>query len=248
MAFFHQGIVKYRILYIFIHVFQLGILLLKIGSPIYNGRYCSLKLVQIVMEAAIHVTVLVASLAFTVMEEFLFDHSTYICSHHDCKSNQHYFDGTIVIYVVISLLLFILVFCVIFLLYFYVKFFKTRIITKIKCVVLKVFVLLTFLVTDFAFEISFYWTDRLDEYTNRVVGTFTINSSFLELVFLVSLMAMFYLPRSRCCKKSKNNFDRAPLLTNSRIQCTNPESLWDHDSVPSYTVYDPPPEMSDCVT
>lgn len=91
-------------------VTTLGILLLKIGSPIYNGRYCS-QLVQVVMEAAIHVAVLLASLAFTVMEEFLFDHSPYICSHHDCKSNQHYFDGTIVIYVVISLLLFILMFC-----------------------------------------------------------------------------------------------------------------------------------------
>ena len=38
------------------------------------------------------------------------------------------------------------------------------------------------------------------------------------------------------------------VYTELNIQCTNPPSVWDHGNDPSTTVFNPPPEMSDCNT
>ena len=157
-------------------------------------------------------------------------------------NGKHLFYSNIVTYVLTSFVVIILVFCVIFLIHLYRRF---RGITRVKWEVLKLSILLVFLVTELVLELSLYLI-----YTgnNIVVATFTLNSTVLELVFVLSLMAMLHLPRSKCCKRSNKVTHRTPLLSNSNIQCTNPPSVWDHHNDPSTTVFNPPPEMSDCNT
>ena len=69
-----------------------------------------------------------------------------------------------------------------------------------------------------------------------------------ELVLLLPLIMVIYLPSTLCCKCHKRTPDHSPLLPNTEMQHTNPPSEWDHSNVPSITVSVHPNEMSDCET
>ena len=67
---------------------------------------------------------------------------------------------------------------------------------------------------------------------------------YLQLVILLVLVALVYLPDIHChrfCKCFKRAPDQRPLLVNSGTRHTNPASVWGHANDPSYTVYNPPP-------
>ena len=106
--------------------------------------------------------------------------------------------------------------------------------------------LLALLLTELALAALVSWIHK--SYT---VIVFAELAFFLELVILLVLLTLVYLPEIHChsfCKCFKGAPDQRPLLVNSGTQHTNPASVWDHANVPSYTVYSPPPEMTDCVT
>ena len=106
---------------------------------------------------------------------------------------------------------------------------------------------LVLLAMTMALDMSFYWMYQEEEYTSIFVG---INSSLLELCFFVTIMALLHLPSSECCRRNKapRENERMALLAASNIQGTNPPSVWNHANVPSHTVFEPPPEMTECVT
>ena len=223
-------------------VAMLGMLLTKIASPVFSKK-CTFepRSHSARCEVVTHVFISLSSLIFAAVEVF-FDYT--ICHSSTWAAKKLHQNVIFPIFVMSFVVLFILC-SVFFLLYLYVRFFrKVRITKKMKWQMFKFSILLMLLVIDLAFEISFYW---VFEETNLFVVHFTIiDSFFLEFVFIVTVMAMLYLPSSRCCKKNKSD-SRTPLLSN--IHPTNPPSVWNHRNTPSSTtVFNPPPEMSDCVS
>ena len=220
-------------------VAMLGMLFIRIASPVFTANCtCKIQSHSALFEVVTHVFISLSSLIFAAVEVF----TDTFCRSVTCATGKLYYI-IIPIFVMSFVVLFILC-SVIFLLYLYVRFFrKVRITKKMKWQVFKFSILLMLLVIGLTFEISFYWV--LGE-THLFIGHFTIDSSFLEFVFIVTVMAMLYLPSSRCCKKNKSDSHR-PLLSN--IHPTNPPSVWNHRNTPSSTtVLNPPPEMSDCVS
>ena len=225
-------------------VAMLGMLLIKIASPVISRNCtCNPQSHSALFEVVTHVFISLSSLIFTAGEVLS---GNTICYNGDCATNKFYVDGIFVIIFVMSLVVLFILCSVFFLIYLYVRFFrKVSITKKMKWQMFKFSILLMLLVIVLAFEISFYWV--LEETNpNLLIGHFTINSSFLEFIFIVTVMAMLYLPSSRCCKKNKSDSHR-PLLSN--IHPTNPPSVWNHRNTPSSTtVFNPPPEMSDCMS
>ena len=220
----------------------LGMLLTQIGSPVFNGTNCTQKLkshLSVVSEVFIHVLLSLSSVVFAVVVLFSADH---VCSDTSCDQKQFFINGVFVAIIIMSFVVLLILCTAIFLLYLYLKYFRrARITNKLKWPVFKFSVVLTLLVTDLTLQIFLYW---MEEETYIFVGGFTIIIDLLAFVFFVTVMAMLYIPRSKCCKEVP---DKTPLLANSHIQCTNPSSVWDHRNTPSDTVFNPPPEMSDCV-
>ena len=106
--------------------------------------------------------------------------------------------------------------------------------------------MLALLLTELVLLLLIY--SRHKDYTTVIVNELAI---FVELVIVLVVVVVVYLPDIHChsfCKCFKGAPDQRPLLVNSGTQYTNPASVWDHANDPSYTVYSPPPEMSDCVT
>ena len=223
-------------------VAMLGMLLIQIGSPVLSGKCTKLESCSTTFEIVIHVFISLSSLIFAAG---VFYGST-ICKNGDCATKKFDVDGIIVAIFVMSLVVLFILCSASFLLYLYIRFFRRVHVTKrVKWPVFRFSILLMLLVIDLAFEISFYWVLRE---TNLLIGDFTIDSYLLDFVFVVTVMAMLHLPSTRCCKKNKGVSHR-PLLSNSNIHPTNPPSVWNHRNTPSSTtVFNPPPEMSDCVT
>ena len=224
------------------------ILLIQAASPVID-RSWKQKLQStntVAVESVVHIIVSFLCLSFTVGEEFL-DHTTDICVYRDCG----HFDGANISYIIMMFLIFVIVLVAIVLVYVYVRFFRISGVTRrVKWAMTKFFTMLTLLVTTMALEISFYWMYEEEEYTSILVGEILINSSLLELCFFVTIMALLHLPSSECCRRNKapRENERMALLAASNIQGTNPPSVWNHANVPSHTVFEPPPEMTDCVT
>ena len=221
------------------------VLLIKIGSPVIDQLWKQRLQSNIVaVEVTIHIIVSLFCLSFSFGEEFLAD----ICVYRNCGPR---FDGTLIVYIIMSLVVCVIACIVTLLVYFYVRFCRIAgVATRVKSAIAKFFTVLTLLAINLAPEISFYWFDQAEEYTNVVVGEITINSSLLELCFFLSIMALLHLPSSECCRRNKapRENERTALLAASNIQGTNPPSVWNHANVPSHTVFEPPPEMTDCVT
>ena len=172
------------------------------------------------------------------------DHTTDICVYRDCG----HFDGANISYIIMMFLIFVIVLVAIVLVYVYVRFFRISGVTRrVKWAMTKFFTMLTLLVTTMALEISFYWMYEEEEYTSILVGEILINSSLLELCFFVTIMAL-------CTCQAVNVAEGTRHLEKTREwlfllhQTYNPPSVWNHANVPSHTVFEPPPEMTDCVT
>ena len=216
-----------------------GMLLIQVYSTVIYSCCNSMRKRLVIVEVAIHIIITVLSVVFSTGEEF-FDSTNDLCLDRICSSH---FDGTIVAYVILSLVVFILLCTVLSLVYVYVRYWKTvGIASRVRWTLLRCCIMLGILVADLAIELLFYWIDQGEEYTSIVVGEITINSSLLEISFLLLLTTLLFFPRSKCVKY---NSQRTPLLARSNLQCTNPPSLQDQANVPSYTVFSPPPEMSD---
>ena len=233
-----------RLIIVLYMVAILGMFLVQIGSPVLNKLTCTQKLKSqsvVLAEVITHVVMSLSSSVFAVVGLFSDKHA---CSYTGCNPNLFY--DEIVAVIIMSFGLLFISFSAIFLLYLYIRFFRRARITKrLIQPVLKFSFLLILLVTVLALEISLYWV--LEE-TKLLFGALAIDCYLLEFVFAVTVLAMLHLPRSKCCKRSSTVTHRTPLLSKSNIQCTNPPSVWDHHNDPSTTVFNPPPEMSDCVS
>jgi hypothetical protein len=114
---------------------------------------------------------------------------------------------------IFSLMGFIVLFILsaaIFLLYLYLEEQESQ--KKLKWAVFKFSVVLMLLVTDLTLEIFLYWIEE-----DYIFFRGFIIDYLLDFVFVVTVMAMLHIPRSKCCNKVSN---RTPLLANSRIQCS----------------------------
>ena len=207
----------------------LAILLFKIGAAIVLGewKHKPKPRLLLLLEVIIHILITVLSLSFSaVVTDFISDDIFYV------------------ILVVLILGLFVIIFL---LLYFHRKYSTTRGITRrAKWLLLEFSVLLALLLTELVLLLSIYWTRKY--YTALIVNELSI---VVVLVTLLAVVVVVYLPdihHHKYCKCFKAAPDQRPLLVNSGTQHTNPASVWDHANDPSYTVYSPPPEMTDCVT
>ena len=190
-------------------------------------------------EFIFHPILHVLSLSLVAIEIFS---NTSICKK-SCEHGQ-YFSGTRIVTIWYIFLLFILIglfINIILLGYFHIKFCRAPGITRrSKWLLLRLsalFVSLVSVVSNFLFY-TFY---------TRFVLEVSLITTILILVVMLTLLALVYLPNIQCCKSCMRSPDQAPLLPNSSADNTNPPSVWDHN-VPSYTVYSPPPEMSDYMT
>ena len=222
----------------------LGMLLVQIGSPVFKKLTCTQKLKShsvVLSEVITHIFISLSSVVFAVLFSYKF-----ACSYVGCNPNQIIIDIAVVRILLISSVALFILLSGILLLYLYIRFFRrARITIRLIRPLFKFSFLLIFLVTVLGLDISLLWV--LEE-TNFLFGALAIDCFLLEFVFSVTLLAMLHLPRSKCCKRSDTVTHRTPLLSNSNIQCTNPPSVWDHGNDPSTTVFNPPPEMSDCIS
>ena len=219
----------------------LGMLLVQIGSPVFKKLTCTQKLKShsvVLSEVITHIVISLSSAVFAVVFS-----DKYACSYVGCNPNQKIID---IVVVTISFVALFILLSGILLLYLYIRFFRrARITIRLIRPLLKFSFLLILLVTVLGLDISLLWVVKE---TKLLLGALAIDCFLLEFVFSVTLLAMLHLPRSKCCKRSDTVTHRTPLLSNSNIQCTNPLSVWDHHNDPSTTVFNPPPEMSDCIS
>ena len=215
----------------------LAILLFKIGVAIVPGEWKhKLKSRLPLLEVAIHILILIVSLSFS---------AGVIVVYHNCSPQITVIN--IILYVILALLILGLLVIIFLLLYFHRKYSTTRGITRrAKWLLLEFSVLLVLLLTELVLLLSIYRIHKY--YTAVIVNKLSI---VVELVTVLAVVVVVYLPDTHYhtfCKCFKGAPDQRPLLVNSGTQHTNPASVWDHANVPSYTVYIPPPEMTDCVT
>ena len=80
--------------------------------------------------------------------------------------------------------------------------------------------------------------------------TFVYGFRVFYLVLSLLVVTLNYPLDTWCCKRCRKSPLREPLLriNNTEGQQTNPDSVWDHRNVPSYTATNYPNEMSDCRT
>ena len=220
----------------------LGMLLVQIGSPVFKKLTCTQKLKSL-SEVITHIFISLSSAVFAVVVLFS---DKYACSYVGCNPNPIIIDIVVITILLISFVALFILLSGILLLYLYIRFFRrARITIRLIRPLLKFSFLLILLVTVLGLDISLLWV--LEE-TTILFGALVFDCFLLEFVFSVTLLAMLHLPRSKCCKRSDTVTHRTPLLSNSNIQCTNPLSVWDHGNDPSTTVFNPPPEMSDCIS
>lgn len=133
----------------------------------------------------------------------------------------------------------------------YYKFRHTVTITKrTKWLLLKVCVL--FFAIDGAFIGDAIVAASIKNYTIQLSISQSIFFTVVKLVFVLALILLMYNPSTDCrwcCNHTlRTARARTPLIPQSEKHFTNPDSVWDHANVPSYTQTYHPPEMSDCVT
>ena len=223
-----------------------SILLFQIGAPIIPEHWKQKLMSRLLfLEVMIHILLPVLFVTFAALEEFVFDYSASLCKKRECGPESKYFSGgSAIVYALLAFVVVVLFVTIIILVYFWVKFCKTRGITRqTKWLLLKLSVLLILLITEIGLQISVYRGHKM-----YVKLTFAELAIILVLVILLTILVLVYLPSHKWCKCFKRAPNQIPLLLNSGTQQTNPVSVWDHANDPSVTVYNPPPEMSDCVT
>ena len=130
------------------------------------------------------------------------------------------------------------------LLLFFIKFLGNHSINKtIKNIILKLgflFVISVLAVTIFVLIFK--------PLISHPVAVFIFTIFFILLS--VSVLILNYPLDTWCCMCFRKSPLRVPLLpiNNTEGQRTNPDSVWDHRNVPSYTATNYPNEMTDCET
>ena len=210
----------------------LAILLFQIVTAIVSGKWKhKLKSRLPLMEIVIHVLIIVLSASFSALIPVLHNEDS------ECNPRS-------TLYIILATVITSLFVIIILLVYLCGKYSKTHGITKrTKWLLIEFSVMFVLLLAKFVVDFSLY---QINEYYTLVIVHEL--DTFLDLVIVLVLTILVYLPDIHYCKRLKGAPDQRPLLVNSGTQHTNPASVWDHANVPSYTVYNPPPEMTDCVT
>ena len=186
-------------------------------------------------ELIFHLLLHVLSLSLAAVEIFT---GNSICKRCEYGVHGQYFIN----YSLLAFALIVLVINIVLLGYFYIKFCTVPSITRrSKWLLLRLFALFVSLLSLVVSDILTYYIVMY--YTGLIVEAI-ISLTIISLVAMLTLLVLVYLPNIQCCKSCMRSPDQAPLLPNSSADNTNPPSVWDHN-VPSYTVYSPPPEMSD---
>ena len=224
----------------------LAMLLLQIWTPLVPERWKqTLKPKIHTIEEIIHLIILILSLSYAT-EAVFFDNFLTMCRDHKCIEGKDQLGFIIFSYASLVIPLIILIIAILFLGYICIKFRRNKTVTRrTKWPLFKLSILSLLLTTELAMNVFVYYLNL----TTLIIEE--VFFSLIRLAVLLMLLALVYLPsiqRREWCKCFKRACDQAPLLPNSGLQHTNPESVWDHANVPSVTVTNLPPEMSDCET
>ena len=226
----------------------LAMLLLQIGAPMVPERWKqTLKPTIHIIEGIIHLIIQILSLSYAIGTVF-FDNVLTWCRDHKCieRNDQVVWN---VFNLTFSFLPIIIVIITIFPLgYFCIKFRRNQTVKRrTKWPLFKLCILILLLITELAMNVIVNL--KYQNFTTYIIGE--VFFSLIEMAVLLTLLPLVHLPSIQYrewCKCFKRACDQAPLLPNSGLQHTNPESVWDHANVPSVTVTHLPLEMSDCET
>ena len=227
----------------------LAMLLLQIGAPMVPERWKqTLKpKIRIILEGSFHLIIQIFSLSYATGAVF-FDNALTLCRDHKCTESKDQFKLNVFFNTSLVIPLILLIIAILFLGYVCIKFRRNQTVTRrTKWPLFKLSILILLLTTELAIIAPFNL-----KYLN--LTTLIIGEVFFSLIRMASLLlvlALVYLPSIQCCERCKcfkRACDQTPLLPNSGLQHTNPESVWDHANVPSITVTHLPLEMSDCAT
>ena len=224
-----------------------ALLLIQSGAPVIPGNWKLKRKSKLHLwytfwpEIVCHPLVHLLSLSVTSVEVF--------SDKNICKSceGEKYFTSTVAVkYFLLAFTLIGLFINIILLGYFYIKFCRAPAITKrSKWLLLRLSAVFLSLVSVVVCYTLLYY---IEIYYVRLIVEACVICSIITLVAMLTLLAFVYLPNIQCCKSCCGRApDPTPLLPNSSAEDTNPPSVWNHN-VPSYTVYNPPPEMSDYMT
>ena len=227
----------------------LAMLLLQIGAPMVPERWKRILMQKIhIVEGIIHLIIQILSLSYATGEVCFYNVLTR-CRDHKCTESKYQLGLNIFSYAFLALPLIILIITILFLGYFCIIFRRNKTVTRrTKWPLFKLSILILLLITELAVIAAFNFKYRM-KLTTLIIGE--VLYSLIRMAALLTLLALVYLPSIQCherCKCFKRACDQTPLLPNSGLQHTNPESVWDHANVPSITVTHLPLEMSDCET
>ena len=228
----------------------LAILLLQIGAPMVPERWKqTLKpKIHIIVEGIIHLIIPIFSLLHATGAILLDNFFLTWCRDHMCTDLTYRLRRNVFFYTFLAIPLIILILTIFLLGYFCIKFRRNKTVrSRTKGPLFKLCTLILPLIT----ELAVIATVNLKylNLTRLIIGE--VFFSLIGLAALLTLLALLHLPSIQSCERCKcfkRACDQAPLLPNSGLQHTNPESVWDHANVPSVTVTNLPLEMSDCVT
>ena len=216
-------------------------LLLQVSAPIiperwkHTQRYIPKALYT---EIILHTSVFILTLLISIV--------TISAVQNCCDVNVIFYEVFVLISLALSAL--ILVFTILIFGLFFRKFHRIRVVTTTtKRAVIKLSVVFMMVVVVFLFITIPSGIERKLRYQNIIVVDIIFDPTVIELVLLLPLITVIYLPSTQCCKCHKRTPRQLPLLPNTEMH-TNPPSEWDHSNIPSITVSVHPNEMSDCET
>ena len=227
----------------------LTMLLLQIGAPMVPERWKqTLKpKIHIIVEGSIHLIIQILSLSYATGELF-FANILIMCRDHKCTERKNQVLWNVFYYTLFVVPIILLIIALLFLGYFCIKFRRNQTVTRrTKWPLFKLSILILLVTTELAVVAAF----DLKYQNLTTLITAEVFSSLIQMAGLLLVLALVHLPsiqRREGCKCFKRACDQTPLLPNSGLQHTNPESVWDHANVPSVTVTNLPLEMSDCET
>ena len=221
-------------------------LLLQVSAPIFSERYRRTISPKIpLIEVAFQLMIVIVSVLINALQ--LIDSEQYSNFCRKCVT-LFYYEAIALSGSVLTLFITFLTLALV-----YHRFRDAVVLTnRTRQVMLKVFIL--FLATDAAFIGDAIVSASIKKYTFEMKVAQSIFFTAVKLMFVPALIVVMYSPntglRSMCSCCSLAGSERAPLLQphQSEKQHTNPDSVWDHANVPSYTPSYHPLEMSDCKT
>ena len=227
----------------------LAMLLLQIWTPMVPEQWKQTLTQKIhIIEGIIHLIIQILSLSYAIGVIF-FDNVLAMCRDHKCTEPKDQLGLNVFSCAFLALPLVLLIITIFLLGYFCIKFRRNKTVTRrTKWPLFKLSMLILLLITELARNAI---NLKYQNLTTLIIGEVFFSNSLFELAALLTLLALVHLPSIQCrewCKCFKRACNQTPLLPNSGLQHTNPESVWDHANVPSITVTHLPLEMSDCET